>query len=362
MTLDLDACISNLKSGSLLSEAIIHSLCNSIKSLLISESNVVSISSPVTIVGDVHGQFYDLLEIFRIGGELPNTNYLFLGDYVDRGYHSVEVISLLLCYKLRYPSRITLLRGNHESRTITQVYGFYNECLKKYKSPSVWRSFTDIFDYLTLTVVIDNSLFAVHGGLSPSFSTIDELRVLDRFSEIPHDGPIADIMWSDPDTDKPDFAVSPRGAGFTFGSSIVEHFLARNGMNQIVRAHQLCMEGYQELWDGQLVTVWSAPNYCYRCGNKASILEVNDGRIVLNDDIYQGDDNEEEKEKEENNNQQKLIENTLIHSTSINRISTSINRIRVGSKTKKFDCYFNLFDAAPESFLAPKQEAPQYFL
>lgn len=114
------------------------------------------------MVGDVHGQFYDVLEIFRIGGKCPDTNYLFLGDYVDRGYNSVETISLLACLKLRYPSRVTLLRGNHESRAVTQVYGFYNECHRKYNNSSkVWQCFTDLFDYLTLSVVIDNSIFCV---------------------------------------------------------------------------------------------------------------------------------------------------------------------------------------------------------
>jgi len=109
-------------------------------------------------------QFYDLLEIFSIGGSIPETNYLFLGDYVDRGYFSVETISLLTCLKLRYPERVHLVRGNHESRGVTQSYGFYTECLRKYHGAKVWRLFTDMFDFLTLSVVIDNQIFCVHGG------------------------------------------------------------------------------------------------------------------------------------------------------------------------------------------------------
>jgi serine/threonine-protein phosphatase PPG1 len=131
-----------------------------------------------------------------------------------------------------------------------------------------------MFDYLTLSVIIDNSIFCTHGGLSPSILMVDQIKVLDRFREIPHEGPIADLMWSDPDADKEDFAISPRGAGYTYGSDVVKRFCFLNGFEHILRAHQLCMEGYQVLFDEKLSTVWSAPNYCYRCGNLASVLEI----------------------------------------------------------------------------------------
>ncbi|KAG0008510.1 putative serine/threonine protein phosphatase [Entomortierella chlamydospora] len=315
MVLDLDACIDSLFQRQLLAESVIKEICEKTKELLMSESNVVHIKAPVTVVGDIHGQFYDLLEIFKIGGYCPDTNYLFLGDYVDRGLYSVETMSILTCLKLRYPDRVQLVRGNHESRAVTQTYGFYTECMKKYGSAQVWHYFTDLFDYLTLSVVIDNMIFCVHGGkalelrslfdsgikqqtnvfkelfadeiligpcyslekplgLSPSIHTIDQIKVMDRFKEIPHEGPMADLVWSDPDPGREEFAVSPRGAGYTFGSLVVEKFLHENGMDHILRAHQLCMEGFQVLFDDQLSTVWSAPNYCYRCGNLASILEV----------------------------------------------------------------------------------------
>lgn len=289
------------------------------------ESNVVHIAAPVTVVGDIHGQFYDLIEIFRIGGFCPNTNYLFLGDYVDRGLFSMETISLLTCLKLRYPDRVQLIRGNHESRAVTQTYGFYTECIRKYGSSNVWTYFTDMFDFLTLSVVIDDRIFCVHGGLSPSVHYIDQIKIIDRFrgtffgscipnprlalapysysfsffvaditlslssrlglwrysvygrAEIPHDGPMADLVWSDPDPDKEEFALSPRGAGYTFGASVVKHFLELNDMSHILRAHQLCMAGYNVQYGDRLSTVWSAPNYCYRCGNLASILEVGPG-------------------------------------------------------------------------------------
>ena len=186
-----------------------------------------------------------MLEIFKIGGMPPDTSYLFLGDYVDRGYYSVETITLLLCLKVRWPKRVILIRGNHESRSVTQVYGFYNECMKKYGSVNVWNAFVDTFDYLPLSVVIDDSYFCVHGGLSPYIQNLDQIRILDRFQEIPHEGPISDIMWSDPDPEREEFTLSSRGAGFTFGAKAVDRFLTVNKMYHILRAHQLCMEGFQ---------------------------------------------------------------------------------------------------------------------
>lgn len=209
----------------------------------------------------------------------------------------METISLLVCLKLRYPNRVHLIRGNHESRGVTQSYGFYTECSRKYGNANVWHYFTDMFDFLTLSVVINDQIFCVHGGrlltlfptlslgsltplpqpgLSPSIHSIDQIKIIDRFREIPHEGPMADLVWSDPDPERDEFSLSPRGAGYTFGAQVVKKFLAVNGMNHILRAHQLCQEGYQVLYDDLLSTVWSAPNYCYRCGNMASVLEVSD--------------------------------------------------------------------------------------
>ncbi|KAK7403972.1 putative serine/threonine protein phosphatase [Neonectria magnoliae] len=275
-SVDLDECISRLYKKELLAESVIEAICAKTKELLMRESNVVHVRAPITVVGDIHGQFFDLIEIFRIGGYCPDTNYLFLGDYVDRGMFSVETISLLVCLKLRYPNRVHLIRGNHESRGVTQSYGFYTECSRKYGNANVWHYFTDMFDFLTLSVVINDQIFCVHGGLSPSIHSIDQIKIIDRFREIPHEGPMADLVWSDPDPDRDEFSLSPRGAGYTFGAQVVKKFLSVNNMSHILRAHQLCQEGFQVLYDDRLSTVWSAPNYCYRCGNMASVLEVSD--------------------------------------------------------------------------------------
>lgn len=206
---------------------------------------------------------------------MPNTSYLFMGDFVDRGFYSVETFLLLLALKVRYPDRITLIRGNHESRQITQVYGFYDECIRKYGSITVWRYCTEIFDYLSLSAIINGRIFCVHGGLSPSIEKLDQIRVIDRKQEVPHDGPMCDLLWSDPE-DSNGWNVSPRGAGYLFGSDVVAAFNSTNNLDMICRAHQLVMEGYKWHFDETVLTVWSAPNYCYRCGNVAAILHLND--------------------------------------------------------------------------------------
>ena len=196
-----------------------------------------------------------------------------MGDYVDRGYNSVETLELLLCLKLRYPDHILLLRGNHESRQISFTYGFYEEIQRKYGNPNPWNYFTEIFDYLSIGAIIEGKIFCIHGGLSPQISSIDQIRTLNRRMEIPHDGPFCDLMWSDPD-DIETWIVSCRGAGWIFGWKTVKEFNFLNGIDLVCRAHQLVNEGYKYWFKKEnLVTVWSAPNYCYRCGNKASILK-----------------------------------------------------------------------------------------
>ena len=273
---NLDEQIEQLRKCQYITEIEVKLLCEKAKELFIEESNVVIIDAPITICGDIHGQFDDLTELFVKGGKCPETNYLFMGDFVDRGFNSVETFLLLLALKVRYPDRITLIRGNHETRQITQVYGFYDECMRKYGSINVWRYCTEIFDYLPISAIIDEKIFCIHGGLSPTIDTIDEIRNIDRKQEVPHDGAMCDLLWSDPDQDQKGFGISPRGAGYIFGEDVVNTFEEINKIDLIARAHQLVMEGYKMMFGGKLVTIWSAPNYCYRCGNMASILKLDE--------------------------------------------------------------------------------------
>ncbi|KAF4325302.1 hypothetical protein BBO99_00000377 [Phytophthora kernoviae] len=277
MATDWGRHLERLQHGEHLESNAVLSLCERVKDLLVEDDNVVHVQSPVAVCGDIHGQFHDLLELFKLSGQAPATSYIFLGDFVDRGAMSVETISLLCVLKASYPDRITLLRGNHESRQTTQVYGFQMECMKKYEGDGrIYKAFMELFDFLPVGALIDERLLCLHGGLSPALHHLDQLRMLDRFQEIPPDGIFADIVWSDPDAKTLGFHMSPRGAGYIFGEDVVEKFLHTNKLAHMSRAHQLCMEGYQVLFRETFSTVWSAPNYCHRFGNLAAVMVVDD--------------------------------------------------------------------------------------
>ncbi|KAF1982982.1 Metallo-dependent phosphatase [Aulographum hederae CBS 113979] len=364
-----DEWLESAKQCKYLPEPDMKRLCEIVKECLMEESNIQPVQTPVTVCGDIHGQFYDLLELFRVAGGMPSDtavekptvptktissadiepptqitdpkakrkmkrrfqrdanytgpideedeeeeeesrgrsrsvsgrrsvsadyeddpsssppnvsgsggngqqNYIFLGDFVDRGYFSLETFTLLMCLKAKFPDRITLVRGNHESRQITQVYGFYEECQTKYGNASVWKACCQVFDFLALAAIVDGKVLCVHGGLSPEIRTLDQIRVVARAQEIPHEGAFCDLVWSDPE-EVDTWAISPRGAGWLFGDKVSSEFNHVNNLTLIARAHQLVNEGYKyHFKDKDVVTVWSAPNYCYRCGNVASIMSL----------------------------------------------------------------------------------------
>ena len=255
-----------------LPEKSLRQLCGQVSDILVEESNVQPVSTPVTVCGDIHGQYYDLIELFKVSNDPPDTGFIFMGDFVDRGYYSIETLTKLLVLKVLYPNRITLLRGNHESRSISQVYGFYDECQVKYGNSHMWRMCCDLFDLLPVAALIDEEVLCVHGGLSPLVKTLDNMRVIARDREIPQEGPLSDLVWSDPTDTVGTWAPSPRGAGWLFGESIVQQFNYVNNLSLICRSHQLVMEGFNFMFDKMLATVWSAPNYYYRCGNIASVF------------------------------------------------------------------------------------------
>jgi diadenosine tetraphosphatase ApaH/serine/threonine PP2A family protein phosphatase len=171
-----------------------------------------------------------------------------------------------------------LLRGNHETSSLTRTYGFYDEVLKKYGNYNVWTRLIEVFSYLPLAAVIDQSVLCLHGGLSPALPFIDTFSEIDRVGDIPESGPMCDLVWSDPDiSEKEGWSVNSRGAGYVFSSHVAKEFLELNGLQTLVRAHQLAEEGHcYNFGEGEkwFVTVWSAPNYCYRCGNEASVMRV----------------------------------------------------------------------------------------
>ena len=272
---DVSKLIQTLSECQIPDEQDLVPLFDKARELLVNEGNVKYLSTPITVCGDIHGQFFDLQELFRVGGECPDTNYIFLGDYVDRGYHSVESFLLLLATFVKYPYRLTLLRGNHEARQTTQAYGFYDECVRKFGSANVWKSCMDLFDLFPIAAVIDKKIFCVHGGMSPDINSLDDIAKIERVCEPPNTGGYCDLLWSDPDEIE-GFAQSPRGAGYLFGGDVVKKFNEQNKITFVCRAHQLMMDGYGLMFDDTLATVWSAPNYCYRSGNVASILEFDE--------------------------------------------------------------------------------------
>ena len=274
---------SQLKEGKCLAENDLKELCIKVKEILIEESNIISISPPVVICGDLHGQFYDLIEMFKIAwGEPPEQKYLFLGDYVDRGSNSIETIELLWRLKILYPDKKILVRGNHESRSISFVYGFYKEINRKYGNSLPWKLFNEIFDLLPLCAVIDKTIFCVHGGLSPLITTVDQIRLINRRGEIPHEGVMCDLLWSDPQM-KWNMSFNNRGVSWIFGYKVLNEFNQINGIDLICRAHQLTGEGIKYWFkDKNLVTIWSCPNYCYRCGNKAWIIKIDKNKQKTN--------------------------------------------------------------------------------
>jgi len=270
---DIDKWIDKISSCEKLTENELKTLFQIAKLILIQENNIQIITSPVTICGDIHGQLHDLLELFKTGGPLPDQKYVFLGDYVDRGYYSIETWTLLILFKVKYPDSICLLRGNHESKTITSVYGFYDEILRKYGNSGPWKYSCELFDLLPLVALIDNKIWCVHGGLSPEGKQIDSFRFINRFQDVPQEGLFCDALWSDPEEMDDTWMVSPRGGGFLFNLDPVREFNHINSTTLICRAHQIVDEGYKYPFiEESLVTIWSAPNYCYRCGNLASVL------------------------------------------------------------------------------------------
>ncbi|KAG6430211.1 hypothetical protein SASPL_108273 [Salvia splendens] len=227
------------------------------------------------VFGDIHGQYQDLLRLFELGGYPPVSDYLFLGDYVDRGKQSLETICLLLAYKVRYPDRVYLLRGNHEDAKINRIYGFYDECKRRF-NVRLWKIFTDCFNCLPVSAVIDDRILCMHGGLSPELKQLDQINEITRPTDIPDSGLLCDLLWSDPDPRVRGWTDSDRGASCVFGADVVAEFLQKNDMDLICRGHQVVEDGYEFFDKRRLVTIFSAPNYGGEFDNVGALLSVDE--------------------------------------------------------------------------------------
>ncbi len=253
--------------------------------ILKSEPNLLDIEAPVTVCGDIHGQYYDLMKLFEVGGDPSETNYLFLGDYVDRGYFSMECYLLLLSLKITYPKTFHMLRGNHECRHLTEYFTFKTECLHKY-TMDVYNLCLESFNALPLAAIMNKQFFCVHGGLSPALKTLDDIRNLDRFREPPTRGLMCDLLWADPsdtyeedNTDSHFLNNDVRGCSYYFTYKVACAFLERNNLLSIIRAHEAQDAGYRmykktrAMGFPSLLTMFSAPNYLDTYNNKAAILK-----------------------------------------------------------------------------------------
>lgn len=256
-----------------LKNAEITAVCNAARELFLSQPALIELSAPVKIVGDVHGQYTDLIRMFEMCGFPPNSNFLFLGDYVDRGKQSLETILLLLCYKLRYPENFFLLRGNHECANVTRVYGFYDEC-KRRCNVKVWKTFVDTFNTLPIAAIVAGKIFCVHGGLSPSLSHMDDIRNIARPTDVPDYGLLNDLLWSDPADMDADWEANERGVSYCFGKKVIMEFLQKHDFDLVCRAHMVVEDGYEFFNERILVTVFSAPNYCGEFDNWGAVMSV----------------------------------------------------------------------------------------
>ena len=261
-----------------LQEEHIVKIVRNAREIFLSQPMLLEVGVPMNICGDTHGQFSDLLRLFEMGGYPPDSNYLFLGDYVDRAKQSIEVITLCLIYKIKYPEQFFLLRGNHECASLNRIYGFYDECKRRY-SVKLWRIFADCFNCMPVAAVVEDKILCMHGGLSPDLDNLAQIFDIPRPTDVPDEGLLCDLLWSDPDPDVMGWGYNSRGVSYTFGHDVIQDFLGRHDLDLICRAHQVVEDGYKFEANRQLCTIFSAPNYCGEFDNAGAILTVREDLV-----------------------------------------------------------------------------------
>lgn len=272
-----------------INEEQITTICNTARIILLNQPMLLELESPIKICGDIHGQFTDLLKIFKNYGFPPYTNYLFLGDYVDRGKNSIETMLLLLAYKIKYPENFFILRGNHESSSINKIYGFFDECKRRYNI-KLYRTFNDCFNCLPICAIISDKMFCCHGGISPHLQHLDQIRKIIRPCYVADNvgnkntssDLLIDLLWSDPASpttinDKGKWLPNDRGISYIFDEILLERFLKQFNLDLVVRGHQVVEDGYEFFSNRKLVTIFSAPNYCSgEFNNSAGVMNVDE--------------------------------------------------------------------------------------
>ena len=234
----------------------------------------------------MHGQYYDLLRLFEYGGFPPEVNYLFMGcacsrslscrDYVDRGKQSIETICLVLAYKIKYPRNFFILRGNHETDSINRIYGFYDECKRRYNI-RLWKLYSDCFKCLPICALIEGRILCMHGGLSPELSSLELIKGIQRPCDVPDKGLLCDLLWSDPERElQSGWGINDRGVSYTFAEDVVHDFLQQHDLDLVCRGHQVMEDGYEFFANRGLVTIFSAPNYCGEFDNAGGMMSVDE--------------------------------------------------------------------------------------
>jgi len=272
----------------------IKDLCIRAEKIFAEEPTVLELSAPLKIFGDLHGQYGDLMRLFdeygnpSTAGDIAYIDYLFLGDYVDRGAHSLETILLLLALKVEYPKNVHLIRGNHEAEDINALFGFRSECIERLGEVdglNIWRMLNSVFNWLPLAALIEDKILCMHGGIGRDINTIDDIARLERPLTMEKGGQtLMDLLWSDPTENDSVQGLQPnaRGPGLvTFGPDRVTDFCIRNNLQLIVRAHECVMDGFERFAQGHLITLFSATNYCGTANNAGAILVVGRDLVVV---------------------------------------------------------------------------------
>ncbi|OHT16289.1 hypothetical protein TRFO_13297 [Tritrichomonas foetus] len=255
-------------------ECILEDLCRCSLNIIPNIPLIIDIDGPVTVIGDLHGDIFDLIRLLSLNLPPPHMKYLFLGDYVDRGQFSVEVVTIILALLCKYPDRIFVLRGNHEVSILNASYGFRNELQVNNYSNNLWQLFNDVFNYLPFAAIINQKIFCVHGGLSPELTSLDDIRNIQRpISPLDHEL-LIDLIWSDPSPSATEFTPSLRGSGKLFGPQQVNKFLEDFHFTAIFRAHQCIHDGVAKFENTELYTIFSASNYCVTKPNNCGFMRV----------------------------------------------------------------------------------------
>ncbi|CDJ58913.1 Serine/threonine-protein phosphatase, related [Eimeria maxima] len=309
--------------------ADVNELCHVVTDIFKEEEMVLNLRAPIKVYGDIHGQYLDLMRLFHLYkmpveeeeaeqyaagsraakgtlcGDIDCTDYLFLGDYVDRGSHSLETICLLFALKVKYPRQVHLIRGNHEDPGINSLYGFQDECRRRLQEDpidpnSCWSSFNNAFEFLPVAAIIEDCVLCIHGGIGGSIHSIEQLQALQRplkvaqVPQTPQEQQVTDLLWSDPTDSDSVLGIAqneirdPDGAGkiCKFGPDRVVQFLAANNLSLIIRAHECVMDGFERFAGGKLITLFSATNYCNHHQNAGALLYIRRDLTIIPKLIY----------------------------------------------------------------------------